>query len=142
MILWAILICIALIVIGIHYWWTGSFLVPEGETSIFSGLKSEDLEKDFEIEIPTLHAQCHPNKSCGGDMTCDITCHRCKQSVDGDCASDVDCEAGLQCREWKCVSIPLEFTSIRRSESPDIPVLFESGESSRRISWQEPSFQV
>jgi len=57
---------------------------------------------NIDPNIPTIHAQCHENNSCGGDLTCDTICHRCKKKIGGNCAGDVDCETGLRCINWKC----------------------------------------
>lgn len=51
---------------------------------------------------PTIHSQCPNNHSCGGDLICDTTCHRCKMKLGGDCAINTDCENGLICHDWKC----------------------------------------
>lgn len=53
---------------------------------------------------PTMHSRCGINSKgeCGGDLTCDPTCHRCKKKLGSDCAVDVDCETGLYCINWIC----------------------------------------
>lgn len=59
-------------------------------------------QEEEEITPPTMHAKCYTNHGCGGDLTCDVVCSRCKKKIGGNCASDVDCETGLVCRSWKC----------------------------------------
>lgn len=62
---------------------------------------------------PTIHARCQKDNlcdgatcvtHCGGDLTCDNISHRCKKMLGGTCSSNVDCETGLLCHSWKCVS--------------------------------------
>ena len=62
---------------------------------------------------PTIHSPCHDNslcdgvfcvRNCGGDLICDPVCHRCKKKLGGVCSSTVDCETGLICSNWICVS--------------------------------------
>jgi len=64
-------------------------------------------------DYPTIHARCQKDKSCdgatcvtqcGGDLTCDKIFHRCKKKLGGSCSSNIDCETGLVCHTWKCVS--------------------------------------
>lgn len=81
--LWIIiLLCLAFITLCV-VWYT----TPESENIIY----------------PTIHARCQKNSVCGGDLVCDLNCHRCKKQAYGDCASDVDCESGLLCVNWQCV---------------------------------------
>lgn len=54
--------------------------------------------------LSTMHSKCNRDNSCGGDLTCDIISHRCKKQLGGDCSSDVDCQTGLYCNNWKCSS--------------------------------------
>jgi hypothetical protein len=81
MILWIALIIISIIILLILWW-----------HNFYSNR-----------EPPTIHARCNENTSCGGDLTCDINCRRCKKRQGGDCAGDVDCETGLVCHQWKCM---------------------------------------
>jgi hypothetical protein len=87
MILWVILILVAIVAIFL-LWWFSNF-TPE----------VDDIESEFH---PTIHARCQSNSTCGGDLICDLNCHRCRKQSGGDCANDVDCEFGLQCHDWKC----------------------------------------
>lgn len=61
-------------------------------------------EDIFDVDIPTLHSKCDNNTSCGGDLICNKNCKRCKKKLGGDCSMDIDCDDGLKCYEWKCVS--------------------------------------
>lgn len=99
MILWFILIIIAIIVLALLWWFNVSSLQP-------SSPSSPNLATDSSISPPTVHARCNSSSSCGGDLVCDSHCHRCKKKLNGDCATDVDCESGLHCHNWKCVPNP------------------------------------
>jgi len=85
MILWIILIVIAILVLFILWWISGN------ETML--------IEID---NYPTVHARCRSDSTCGGDLTCDLHCNRCRKKIGGDCSADNDCESGLICRNWKC----------------------------------------
>lgn len=90
MILWIILILIAITILFL-LWWYADFTDPPAEIN--------SIETEFH---PTIHARCQSSLTCGGDMICDLNCHRCRKQLGGDCANDVDCEFGLRCRNWKC----------------------------------------
>ena len=51
--------------------------------------------------IPTLHAKCN-EVGCGGNLVCDSTCDRCRQTLNSPCANDIDCTHGLHCIDWIC----------------------------------------
>ena len=53
-------------------------------------------------DIPTIHAVCQTDKNCGSNLSCDTQFNRCKQKIEGPCSSDIDCESGLFCSNWKC----------------------------------------
>lgn len=64
----------------------------------------EEQELEESEPIPTMHARCQNATSCGGDLICDVHCHRCKKQIGGDCSSDIDCESNLRCQDWRCVN--------------------------------------
>lgn len=67
--------------------------------------KIENFEKEDDSEhVPTLHSKCDINQHCGGDLICNKNCKRCKKQLGGDCSMDIDCDEGLKCHDWKCVS--------------------------------------
>lgn len=89
-----ILIIISIIVLIFLSWWYSD---PPSESPNY----------------PTMHSRCRNDPSCdgttcvsqcGGDLTCDKICHRCKKTLGGTCSSTVDCETGLICHNWKCQS--------------------------------------
>ena len=85
MILWIILLVIAIIVLFVLWWF-----LPD----------DSDIEVDHH---PTVHARCQSDGACGGDLTCDLKCNRCRKKLEGDCSADNDCESGLKCHNWKCI---------------------------------------
>jgi len=114
MILWFILIIIAIVVLFVLWWYTTPSL---------------------QDNVPTLHARCKESSSCGGDLTCDLNCRRCKKQKDGHCATDVDCETGLTCQHWKCLPQQLPITS-------DLPTLVKnSTRSTRKVHWDDTNPQ-
>lgn len=114
MILWVILIIIAIIFLIALWWYTGN---PSQEN------------------IPTMHARCKENSTCGGDLTCDVNCRRCKKTKGGDCANDVDCETGLKCQQWKCLPPQSEIPS-------EPPTIKKPTRSERRVHWDETKNQI
>lgn len=103
MIFWLILIIIAILVI-LLFWCYNIYSHP----SIY----------------PTMHARCHKDTPCGGDLICDDSCYRCKKGVDGDCAGDVDCQTGLHCHQWKCKpNLPdNKISDLSSKEPPVLPI--------------------
>jgi len=104
-----ILIVIAIFVLIFLAWWyhdSSDDQMPE--KSSFQISEDQDEINNY----PTIHARCRKDpkcdgttcvSDCGGDLTCDKICHRCKKKIHGSCSSDVDCETGLICHNWKCV---------------------------------------
>lgn len=89
MILWVVLIIVAIIVLFLLWWISGN---------------TQNLESNSEFgSYPTIHARCKSSSMCGGDLVCDLNCHRCRKKLGGDCANDNDCESGLHCHNWRCV---------------------------------------
>lgn len=86
-----------------------------------------------DIVYPTIHARCKMNSACGGDLVCDLNCHRCKKQAYGDCASDVDCESGLHCVNWQCVDsvpdMPVSETSDIQDGNPT--------DDAKSVRWRE-----
>lgn len=88
---------------------------------------------------PTIHYPCHNDslcdgifcvKNCGGDLICDTVSHKCKKKIDGTCSSTVDCQTGLICSDWKCISD----TGIN-VDNP--PVILNSSSSQKHVRWTE-----
>ena len=94
MLVWILVIVIAIIVIVVLWWYHDG---AQPQTTAIE-------------EPPTMHARCRSNSACGGDLVCDVQCHRCKQKVGGNCAVDVDCESGLRCHDWKCIPFNVDST--------------------------------
>jgi hypothetical protein len=92
------MIAILVFIIFIMSWYynTPNDITKEENTHL-SDTKS--LESSI---IPTMHARCHADHPCGGDLTCDMKCFRCRKKDGGECATDTDCESGLICHNWKC----------------------------------------
>ncbi|CAH6420589.1 Hypothetical protein HVR_LOCUS1230 [uncultured virus] len=93
-------------------------------------------------EFATIHAHCHKDTSCGGDLTCDVTCHRCKKQVGGDCSGDVDCQTGLHCHNWKCTdpSHNLDFpknSPIDNDNKDKLQSHTNSSNSKRKVHWKD-----
>lgn len=109
MLLWLLLICLAIIVL-VAMW----YITPV----------------EIDNVLPTMHVTCEDNISCGGDLVCDVKCKTCKQKLYGNCATDVDCETGLYCHNWKCVDIIM-----------DLPIEEQSYKSPKKdgyhVSWLE-----
>lgn len=84
------------------------------------------IPKHEDVEYPTMHARCNRSSSCGGDLVCDIQCNTCKKTQDGDCSSDVDCEFGLYCHNWKCTHIP---------GKSEITETKQSGDTNKKVHW-------
>ena len=53
---------------------------------------------------PTMYARCGGSQECGQNLTCDLTCARCKQREGGPCAVSEDCAPTLTCQNWVCRS--------------------------------------
>ena len=62
------------------------------------------INDHLDENLPTLHSKCDKNEPCGGDLICNKNCKRCKQKLGGNCSMDIDCDEGLKCYDWKCVS--------------------------------------
>ena len=84
---------------------------------------------------PTIHERCHRDSTCGGDLSCDAECHRCKKLEGGDCASDVDCISGLKCQEWKCTTESAISTQV--DIEPD-----DQKKSEKKVQWDETKNQT
>ena len=97
----SIIILMVAITILVVLWWycTPANSKPNDESNIGS-----DNVIETDPINPTIHSRCGTNTSCGGDLTCDLHCRRCKKKSGGDCATDIDCEFGLHCHNWKCTS--------------------------------------
>lgn len=89
-------------------------------------------------DYPTIHTRCRDDKSCdgttcvthcGGDLTCDKISHRCKKQLGGNCSSHVDCETGLLCHNWKCVSNYDEISNPTSSDSSS------NSSDKKRVHW-------
>lgn len=85
--------------------------------------------------LPTIHSKCKDTSSCGGDLICDTICHRCKKRIGGNCSSDIDCESGLLCKNWICVSS-------NNNISNDIALSPKSKHSSKRVHWNDNQNQI
>ena len=92
MILWVFIVLIVLAILFLSWWFT-------------AGTSIADSNLTFQ-NYPTIHARCQSHDMCGGDLTCDANCHRCRKKLGGDCANSNDCESGLHCQDWKCTNIP------------------------------------
>lgn len=92
MIFWLFIIIIAIVILALLWWYS----VPSSPSV------PQDPKESKEANHPTIHARCRENSTCGGDLVCDTNCRRCKKKEGGACAIDVDCESGLQCRNWIC----------------------------------------
>jgi hypothetical protein len=78
--------------------------------------------------IPTIHARCSDDTICGSEMVCDIYSRRCKKTLDGQCASDVDCQHGLHCVNWICIDNG-------QPESPNINIR-DVKSKAKRVRWK------
>jgi hypothetical protein len=87
-----ILLILLLIFIALIFWWYSDY--------VNNIIKDEPVTPV--MPIPTLHAKCGESSSCGGELVCDRSSHRCKQSQGGNCSNDVDCIPGLYCNNWIC----------------------------------------
>jgi hypothetical protein len=55
--------------------------------------------------VPTMHGPCTTN--CGTEtLICDPLCHRCRATLNAPCSSNIDCQSGLHCVQYKCVKEP------------------------------------
>ena len=82
----------------------------------------------------TIHSRCKENSACGGDLTCDNNCHRCKKRLNGDCASDVDCETGLVCHQWKCVP--------SNPNIPPIEIVDKPSQKEKHVHWNDAKNEI
>lgn len=108
MLFWIILIIIIVVLILFFLWWFNfisfkDFIESNSIKPTLNKLNSQESGIVDPINYPTIHAYCQSDSACGGDLICDINCKRCKKKFGGNCSSNVDCEFGLDCYNWKCV---------------------------------------
>ena len=111
MILWLILLLLLLL---LFIWW----------------YSSEIKDSDISIDIPTIHAKCQKEGNCGDNLICDIECRRCKQKIGGACSSDVDCQSGLICSDWKCS----DFKETIEKKNTDI---LPTNDTKKEVRWKD-----
>lgn len=130
MIFWLLLIITAIIVLTLLWWYSNPPIQSTSITSHTGSDKSSNLSSDSSDSpvYPTIHARCQSSSSCGGDLVCDLNCHRCKKKLGGDCSNDLDCESDLHCHNWKCISDP---------PSSLIDVSSPKKHSSKGVKWND-----
>lgn len=135
MIVW-ILFSIIIICFLVLFWYFSPQEIAETPTSLeFVKIVDSDTETLPVVHNithhPTIHSMCNQNSLCGGDLVCDINCHRCKKKVGGSCSSDIDCESHLICHNWIC-------TSTQESDSYVVePNHITPNKSTKNVQWND-----
>jgi len=131
--LWIIVIIIIIIIVILILLRYISFWFLQSDNI----LNSEDISHDQEFPLPTIHNRCDIDKPCGGDLVCDLKCKRCRKSLNGDCSSDIDCDSGLRCFNWKCS--PIQKINSSNNESSD---LIKQKKSNKFVRWNDENNQT
>lgn len=95
-----------------------------------------------EVQYPTIHSVCQTSTSCGGDLTCDASCHRCKKTLGGACASNVDCEQGLICHDWYCTASSSKYDPELTIPKHKNLEASESKHNSSKVHWADDKNQT
>lgn len=78
---------------------------------------------------PIIHSQCNSNNSCGSELVCDLISNRCKKALGGDCSTDVDCQTGLYCVNWKCTD------NLKSSNENNITI--NKNKTNKKVQWSD-----
>jgi len=98
-------------------------------------LSSDSINNDSDFH-PTIHSKCNRSSSCGGNLICDSSSHRCKQQLNGPCSSSIDCHSDLICHNWSCVS-PSNIQSSNISVGSHVSV-----SETKRVHWNDNMNQI
>lgn len=136
MLLWVIFIIIAIVVLFLLFC---NNYTDSSSTSNTNNTSSDriDPNSDDAINYPTMHARCRSNSSCGGDLICDLNCRRCRKKLGGDCSSDIDCESGLHCYDWKCIPNPNFHPVINTSNLPPDNSDLNQNLDTKEVHWDD-----
>lgn len=131
--LWVIIcltVVVIILVIFCFYYFGGEVETLPSKKDLAKPITPKIMVTFTEENTPILHSYCTEN-TCGGELVCDMVSHRCRKPEGSQCAGDVDCVSGLQCRNWRCVTADVLNTSTE-SEGEDV-----RKPSAKKVHWVE-----